>query len=68
MGWIGEVEGLGIYLAGAGEKLTRLDQPTTVNLDMPDLSRIAGYTVRTSQLGVLAPVCSSFRESQRRPQ
>ena len=35
-GWLGEVEGLQISLAGAKDKLAQIDQrPTTINLGMP---------------------------------
>jgi len=35
-GWLGEIEGLQISLAGAEDKLTQIDQrPTTINLGMP---------------------------------
>ncbi len=38
-GWLGEVEGLHVSLAGAQQKLTQLDQPPTehrlVNLGIP---------------------------------
>jgi integrase len=45
-GWLGEVEGLQISLAGAQQKLAQLDQlaarNTTTHLGMPDFSHIAG--------------------------
>jgi hypothetical protein len=35
-GWLGEVEGLRVSLAGAQDKLAQLDRrPTRVNLGMP---------------------------------
>ncbi|GAB1333314.1 hypothetical protein [Streptomyces sennicomposti] len=40
-----------ISLAGAVEKLAQLDQATTVNLGMPDLSRSAGRTITTNPGG-----------------
>jgi len=44
-GWLGEVEGLKVSLAGAEEKLTQLDRRPTVHLGMPDISRIVEPTV-----------------------
>ncbi|MGZ2362283.1 integrase [Streptomyces sp. 372A] len=44
-GWLGEVEGLEISLAGAHEKLTQLDaalQPSVVHLGLPPFNQIAG--------------------------
>jgi hypothetical protein len=45
-GWLGEVEGLQISLAGAQQKLAQLDQlaarNTTTHLGMPDFSHIVG--------------------------
>jgi hypothetical protein len=42
-GWLGEVEGLRISLAGTNDKLTQIDKHTnttrTVNLGMPTLTR-----------------------------
>jgi hypothetical protein len=40
-GWLGEVEGLNISLAGANDKLAQLDRrsPTTVDLGMPSRQR-----------------------------
>lgn len=50
-GWLGEVDGLQISLAGARQKLTQLDQlatqRATVNLGMPTFSNIAGRTTQT---------------------
>ncbi|MFE2070732.1 hypothetical protein ACFXDH_51685 [Streptomyces sp. NPDC059467] len=45
-GWLGEVEGLNVSLAGAEAKLAQIDD-RTVHLGMPDLSRIAGRTTTT---------------------
>jgi len=44
-GWLGEMEGLQISLAGAEGKLAQLDHRTTVHLGMPALNRFAGRTV-----------------------
>jgi hypothetical protein len=44
-GWIGEVEGLEISLAGAEEKLTQLDAalaPSVIHLGLPTFGQIAG--------------------------
>jgi hypothetical protein len=46
-GWLGEVEGLQVSLAGAQDKLTQIDtilrrQATTTHLGMPSFGRIAG--------------------------
>ncbi|MFD4974777.1 hypothetical protein [Streptomyces sp. NPDC058424] len=38
-------------MSDAEEKLAQLDQPTSVNLGMPDLSRIVGRTVITNEPG-----------------
>jgi hypothetical protein len=40
-GWLGEVEGLNISLAGANDKLAQLDRrsPTTLDLGMPSRQR-----------------------------
>ena len=47
-GWLGEVEGLQISLAGADQKLAQLDELTDrgaiVELGMPSLSDLAGRT------------------------
>ncbi|MGW7696088.1 hypothetical protein ACWGMA_46050 [Streptomyces asiaticus] len=52
-GWLGEVEGLQVSLAGAKAKLAQIEQRTTVTLGMPDLSRITGRTVTSSRRGDL---------------
>jgi hypothetical protein len=46
-GWLGEVEGLKVSLAGAVQKLAQLDERahTTVNLGMPAFRDIVGQTV-----------------------
>jgi hypothetical protein len=48
-GWLGEVEGLKINLAGAEQKLAQLDErsrrATTVNLGLPTFQGIASRTV-----------------------
>lgn len=48
-GWLGEVEGLQVSLAGAEQKLTQLDdrarRSTTIALGLPSFSAIAGRTV-----------------------
>ena len=46
-GWLGEIEGLQVSLAGAQQKLTQLDATThrlttTVNIGMPTFAHIAG--------------------------
>lgn len=43
-GWLGEIEGLKGSLAGAVAKLAQLDQRPTVDLGMPDLSRVVSQT------------------------
>jgi integrase len=47
-GWLGEVEGLRVSLAGANDKLTQMDRPTTgtVHLGMPALP---GPIIRTDE-------------------
>ncbi|MFK0025072.1 tyrosine-type recombinase/integrase [Streptomyces sp. NPDC090798] len=52
-GWLGEVEGLQVSLAGAKAKLAQIDQRTTVTLGVPDLSRITGRTVTSNGQGDL---------------
>lgn len=48
-GWLGEVEGLKVSLAGAVQKLSQLDERTrrtiTVNLGMPSFPDVAGRQV-----------------------
>lgn len=48
-GWLGEVEGLKVSLAGATQKLSQLDErarrASTVNLGIPSFGDIAGRTV-----------------------
>ncbi|MFE7394964.1 hypothetical protein ACFU9K_48605, partial [Streptomyces sp. NPDC057582] len=44
-GWLGEVEGLKVSLAGAEAKLAQLDSRPTIHLGMPDLSRIVSDTI-----------------------
>ena len=51
-GWAGEVEGLQVSLAAAGQKLAQMDQitarrGTTVDLGMPGLASVAGRTITT---------------------
>jgi hypothetical protein len=52
-GWLGEVEGLKVSLAGAEDKLSQIDRRTTpaatVDLVMPNFSRITGRTVTTAK-------------------
>lgn len=50
-GWLGEVEGLKVSLAGAEAKLAQIDNRTTVALGMPGLSRVTGRTVTTTSEG-----------------
>ena len=49
-GWLGEVEGLKVSLAGAQHKLAQLDElaarRTTVHLGTPDLSHVVGRNLR----------------------
>ncbi|MFD5062263.1 MULTISPECIES: hypothetical protein [unclassified Streptomyces] len=48
-GWLGEVEGLRVSLAGAEEKLAQLDRkPSAVNLGTPTLPR-PSHSARTPQ-------------------
>lgn len=50
-GWLGEIEGLKVSLAGAEDKLTQIDRrkapATTVDLGMPGFSNLAGRDVTT---------------------
>ena len=50
-GWLGEVEGLQITLAGAEDKLAQVDKRTrtgtSIDLGTPSFSRIAGLAVTT---------------------
>lgn len=51
-GWLGEVEGLQISLAGARHKLSQLDEQTaragtTTDLGMPNFSRVVGRNIIT---------------------
>ena len=50
-GWLGEVEGLQITLAGAEDKLTQVDKRTrtgtSTDLGTPGFSRTAGRAVTT---------------------
>ncbi|MFF4020694.1 hypothetical protein [Streptomyces sp. NPDC001843] len=44
-GWLGEVEGLEISLAGVEEKLTQLDtarKPSVIHLGLPTFGQVAG--------------------------
>jgi hypothetical protein len=48
-GWIGEVEGLQVSLAGAQDKLAQIDatlrrQTTRIQLGIPSFAQIAGRT------------------------
>ncbi|MEU0786497.1 hypothetical protein ABZ341_33585 [Streptomyces sp. NPDC006173] len=47
VGWLGEVEGLEISLAGAEDELSQLDaalKPTVTHLGLPTFASIAGRT------------------------
>ena len=46
-GWLGEVEGLKVSLAGAEAKLAQLDRRPAIHLGMPDLSRVVSHTLTT---------------------
>ena len=50
-GWLGEVEGLKVTLAGADDKLAQVDRrtrpATPADLGMPGFSRITGHHVTT---------------------
>ena len=52
-GWLGEVEGLQVSLAGANDKLDQLDQRThrhsSTHLGMPGFLDIASHAVTTSK-------------------
>ncbi|WP_406385190.1 hypothetical protein [Streptomyces sp. NBC_01618] len=52
-GWLGEVEGLKVSLAGARQKLAELGErdrrATTVNLGIPSFRDIAGHTVTAAE-------------------
>jgi Phage integrase family len=52
-GWLGEIEGLKVSLAGAEQKLAQLDQrsrrATTVNLGLPTFGDIAGRIVTAAK-------------------
>jgi hypothetical protein len=51
-GWLGEVEGLKVHLAGAQQKLAQLDERTaraSVHLGIPAYRDIAGRTVTATQ-------------------
>ncbi|MDX3524714.1 hypothetical protein [Streptomyces scabiei] len=59
-GWLGEVDGLKVSLAGAVQKLAQLDERTrrtiTVNLGMPSFPDVAGRQVAIDpELGVPEP-------------
>jgi hypothetical protein len=41
-GWLGEIEGLQISLAGVRDKLAQLHEPRTTDLGMPSFPDIAG--------------------------
>jgi hypothetical protein len=46
-GWLGEVEGLEISLAGAEEKLAQLNaalKPSVIHLGLPAFGQIAGWS------------------------
>jgi hypothetical protein len=51
-GWLGEVEGLKISLAGANDKLAQIDRRSpaaaTVDIGMPTFARSAEIAVNTS--------------------
>jgi hypothetical protein len=52
-GWLGEIEGLQISLAGAKDKLTQLDttiqrHTSNTELGMPTFTQIAGRTTTTT--------------------
>jgi hypothetical protein len=62
-GWLGEIEGLQVSLAGAQQKLTQLDATTdrlanAVNIGMPTFAHIAGRE------GTAAPAEVSRRTNQ----
>jgi hypothetical protein len=46
-GWLGELDGLQISLAGAEDKLTQIDQHSKVNLGMPNTTRTPQKTTPT---------------------
>jgi integrase len=52
-GWLGEVEGLQVSLAGARHKLAQLDEQThkatTVNLGLPDITNVVTRAVSTGE-------------------
>jgi hypothetical protein len=55
-GWLGEVEGLQVSLAGANDKLAQIDRRAghrraSVHLGMPGFPDVAGLTVTTSRAG-----------------
>lgn len=60
-GWLGEVDGLKISLAGAEDKLQemgRLEQRfPTIHLGMPDFSRTTATTIAPPQIGKEPPRC-----------
>lgn len=60
-GWLGEVDGLKISLAGAEDKLhemKRLEQRfPTIHLGMPDFGRVTATTVTPAQTGTGPPRC-----------
>lgn len=61
-GWLGEVDGLKISLAGAEDKLqemTRLEQRfPTIHLGMPDFSRVTATTINPAQTQPEPPRCN----------
>jgi hypothetical protein len=59
-GWLGEVEGLQVSLAGAQDKLAQIDaalrrQATTTQLGMPSFGQIAGRTPTTPPTSSVQP-------------
>jgi hypothetical protein len=52
-GWLGEVEGLEVHLAGAEQKLSQIDQivscRTVIDVGIPTFAEVAGRT--TAQHG-----------------
>jgi hypothetical protein len=52
-GWLGEVEGLQVSLAGAKDKIAQIEaalqrQPSAVTLGMPTFTSLTGRTTSTS--------------------
>lgn len=67
-GWLGEVEGLRVSLAGAQTKLTQTDQlarRADINLGMPNFSETAGRNVTTDHTSADARHASRHRADPR---